>query len=443
MYQLEPQRKGRSRLNISILILGILGLIAITAGLVYQIPFVQENLAWRISEVRSKIKYALSPPGEVVFTPNPTLASMVQSTLDAMTPTLTPTSTLTPTPTSTPELTHTPTPSPTPLPESVFLDNIRHEYQSWNNCGPANLSMALSYWDWQGNQTHTASYLKPNPRDKNVMPYEIENFVNDETDLNILVRVGGDLDMIKSFIAAGFPVLIEKGFETPRAEGWMGHYQVLAGYDDERQIFNAYDSFEGDFTDGKTLAMPYEKIETYWRHFNNTYIIIYPGERETEVYKILGPHLDETYNFTHAAGKASIDILQQTGREQFFAWFNRGTNLMRLQDYGGAANAYDEAFNIYATLDPDTRPWRILWYQTGPYFAYYFTGRYHDVINLANQILENASEPVMEESYYWRALARESLGDLAGAIRDLEKSLKYHPGFQPSEYQLDRLGVSY
>jgi hypothetical protein len=64
------------------------------------------------------------------------------------------------------------------------------------------------------------------------------------------------------------------------------------------------------------------------------------------------------------------------------------------------------------------------------------------VINLANQTLDVMEDPVLEESYYWRALAKESLGDIDGAIQDLRYSLVYHPDFEPSIFQLDRLGAS-
>jgi tetratricopeptide (TPR) repeat protein len=52
------------------------------------------------------------------------------------------------------------------------------------------------------------------------------------------------------------------------------------------------------------------------------------------------------------------------------------------------------------------------------------------------------SEPVLEESYYWRALAKEALGDVAGAIADYQSSLDFHPGFGPALTQLARLGVA-
>ena len=130
-----------------------------------------------------------------------------------------------------------------------------------------------------------------------------------------------------------------------------------------------------------------------------------------------------------------------TGRDQFFAWFNRGTNLVRLQDYAGAAAAYDEAFALYPAIAKQERPWRMMWYQTGPYWAYYYAGRYQDVIKLATTTLEAMSEPVLEESYYWRALARIALGDSQAAIQDLRSALKYHPGFEPALTQLQQISV--
>ncbi len=417
------------------------------AAFAYRLPIVQDQVTFRISELQARVKYALFPPEQAVFTPNPTLVAMVEGTMAALTPSATPIAAgagstepvdapmASPTPS-------TPTPEPSPLPETVMLPGIKHEYQQWNNCGPANLAMALSYWNWPGDQRPIARFTKPNPRDKNVMPYELAEFVAQETDLRVLVRVGGDLSLLKEFIASGFPVIVEKGLEVPGVEGWMGHYQVLAGYDDAQSIFNAYDSYEGDFSDGQTLPVSYSTMETYWRHFNHTYLVIYPPEREAQVHAILGGDLDEETNFLNAAQRASDEIFSTEGRDQFFAWFNRATNLMELQDFGGAAAAYDQAFQLYAQMDPELRPWRLLWYQTGPYWAYYYTGRYWDVINLATQTLEVMSEPVLEESYYWRGLAKESLGDVAGAIADYQESVEVHPGFDPALDQLERHGLT-
>jgi hypothetical protein len=442
MYQLGPRRRWPPSRRTILIVLGGLGAIILIGALIYQIPDVQEYVDWRVDELRARIKYAISPPGEAVFTPDPTLVAMVQETIAAFTPTPSATSTTSPTtgPTTTPEFTATPVPTPTPIPDQILLSGIRHEYQKRNNCGPATLAMALSFWGWEGDQRDTGAVLKPLPSDKNVMPYEIADFVEINIGMKAVVRYAGDLDLVKQLIASGFPVMIEKGKD--HNTGWVGHYQLLAGYDDAQGHFNAYDSLNGEFTEGRTLIVPYETVEPHWLAFNYAYIVIFPADRENEVFRILGSDQDETSNLYKAADRASINIFNSSDRELFFAWYNRGTSLMRLADYGGAAQAYDEAFNVYASLDPKDRPWRILWYQTGPYFAYYFTGRYYDVINLANQTLDLMPDPVLEESYYWRGLAKEGLGDIAGAIEDLRTSLVHHPDFEPSLYQLNRLGAS-
>jgi tetratricopeptide (TPR) repeat protein len=296
--------------------------------------------------------------------------------------------------------------------------------------------MALSYWGWQGDQYAIAPFTKPNDRDKNVMPDEMAGFVESQTDLRVVTRVGGDVDLLRSLIAAGFPVIVEKGFEGAGFDGWMGHYELITGYDDAARLFTAQDSYMGP-----DLEISYDTLASNWRAFNFTYLMIYPPDREAEVLALLGPQADEASNLHYTAQKASDESYALAGRDQFFAWFNRGTGLVALQDYAGAAAAYDQAFALYPSIPEDERPWRMMWYQTGPYWAYSYTGRYQDVIDLATKTLDNMSEPVLEESYYWRGLAREAMGDIPGAIEDFRAGLRDHPGFVPALEQLKRLGA--
>ena len=177
-------------------------ILIVVALLVYNLPFVHSRLAWRVDNLVARIQYAIDPPQKVVFLPQEQaqIDQIVQATLAAVMPSATPspTSTLEPTPTQPgptpiPTLTATTTPEPTAIPAVVQLTGITHEYQKWNNCGPANLSMALSFWDWKGDQLDVAGVVKPNSRDKNVMPYELADFVNGNTPLRAVVRVGGSL----------------------------------------------------------------------------------------------------------------------------------------------------------------------------------------------------------------------------------------------------------
>ena len=78
--------------------------------------------------------------------------------------------------------------------------------------------------------------------DKNVNPAEMVDYVESQTGLAALVRSGGDLEVLKRLIAAGFPVVVEKGFQPPD-EYWMGHYELLTGYDEAAGVFTAQDSY--------------------------------------------------------------------------------------------------------------------------------------------------------------------------------------------------------
>jgi len=416
--------------------LAILGACLVSI-LVYNLPPIHERLAWRVANLRSQIFYALRPPGEVVFIPqsdqrNVQTALQTNSMGPEPTPTVTnpPTLTLTPTrpgPTSTPPPSPTSTFTPTPIPDSVILTGIKHEYQQMNNCGPATLAMALSFWGWNGDQRDTRRFLRPNfanVDDKNVSPEEMATYVETFSELKALVRVGGNIDLLKQLVAAGFPVIIEKGFQPPK-EDWMGHYEVINGYDDSRNRFITQDSYiMADF------PLPYDQVsERWWRDFNHIYLVIYPPERENEVPAILGPDSDPTHNYERAAQRARDEIATLSGRDQFFAWYNLGTNQVSLTDYTAAAQAYDQAFAVYASLEEEERPWRTLWYQTGPYAAYYHTGRYQDVLNLANTTLSFLSNPILEETLYWRGLAKEALGDIQGGIKDLTRSAELNPNF--------------
>jgi tetratricopeptide (TPR) repeat protein len=432
-----------------IAVLIIIPLLCLVTIGIYNIPAVESRLAPRIDQLRTRVVYALNPPEEAAFVPQEVDQQVNLPTQTVTLPAPTPTATSTPTmegPTSTPAPSATPTFTPTPLPDSITLEGVKYEDQHnrWNYCGPANLSMALTFWGWDGNRDVVGEYVKPSDKDKNVMPYEMQDFVETQTDgMGAIVRMGGDIELIKTLLAAGFPVVAEKGYyeyDYTGQLGWLGHYQFVNGYDDTRGEFIVQDTYVDG---GQNFRISYEEFIEGWRSFNYTLLIVYPLERGNEVLAALGPWADPTWANQHALEIARSEIESLEGIDRFFAQFNEGTSHVSLLQYVDAASAFDRAFGLYADLaEDDMRPYRIVWYQTWPYWAYYYSGRYQDVINLANTTLNDTiSEPVLEESFYWRALAREAIGDLQGAIDDFRQSVNLNPNFAPGWDQLARLGV--
>lgn len=336
-------------------------------------------------------------------------------------------------PASTPSATPLP-PSPTPLPESVTLTGFHHEYQLFNNCGPASLAMTLSFWGWDGTQKTAAAKLKPNQDDKNVSPIELYDYAVTQG-YDAYIRNNGDVDLLRRFIAAGYPVLVEKGFTCVKGEncnGWFGHYSVFAGYNDEEEYFLLQDSYRGP-----NIKMSYADVMENWRAFNYLYIVPFPSsaEHDARVRALLGPAVDLNQNYREALARSQSEARLLTGEAQAMAWFNVGTNLHYMHDYNGAAQAFDEAREIGL-------PYRMLWYQFGPYRAYYYMGRYQEVVDVATFAIDSVNTvPGLEEAYYWRGLSRIALGQQDQAVEDFRTALVRHPGWQPAVDELVRLGL--
>ena len=421
---------------------------------IYWIPPVHSRLSWRIDSLISTIKFAINPPDESIFLPSP-MTQTSSPELTGITPTATSPAI---TSTSTPDgLTLTPpTMTPTPLPDFIKLPNVVYIDQKdrWNYCGPANLAMALTYWGWKGTRDDIAAVIKPGIQDmtldfiqrgksdKNVMPYELTDYVQEFTNFNVVLRYGGNVDLLKKLVAAGFPVVVEKGYyeaDYTGKIGWLGHYQFVTGYEEGVQSLIVQDTWN----DGPDFRIPYDKFTEGWRSFDYIFFIVYPPERDFEVFKILGNWADPTWGYQHALDLAEADIQTLTGIDLYFSWFNKGTSLVKLGQYAQAAQAYDQAFIEYSDLPTDSqqRPYRMMWYQTGPYMAYYYSGRYGDVINLADVTLDTVSPPTLEESFYWRGMAEVALGNTSDGVDDLRESVRLNINFTAGITALANLGL--
>ena len=60
--------------------------------------------------------------------------------------------------------------------------------------------------------------VKPLAEDRNVNPEELVYYVRTHAGwLNAEFRVGGDIELLKQLVAAGFPVMIEESFYLRKA----------------------------------------------------------------------------------------------------------------------------------------------------------------------------------------------------------------------------------
>lgn len=350
----------------------------------------------------------------------------------------TPQSTMQPTATSptTPAPTATPSPTPQPLPQQARVDGLKIIPQGFNNCGPANLTINLNFYGNLTTQAEAASFLKPNSEDRNVSPWQMVDYVNEQTNLRAFVGSGGDLELIKRFLANGLPIVIEKGYELP-SEGWLGHYLTMFAYDDDKQEFLSLDTNLGPW-DGSGRIDSYETVEHYWQHFNYTFFVVYPPEKESLVQELLGSDmLGTAVMWQKAAERAQAEI--DADPENAFAWFNLGESLTRLGEQTGATAFYEDGATAFDQARILGIPPRIVWYQFRPYIAYMKVGRYQDMLDLAETTLSTQGGRNVEETYLYQGHARAFLGDAQGAIDAYEQALRLNQYFYPAQWALDAI----
>lgn len=412
-----------------------LGLLALLAVLLLAVPPVKQRVAYLPRYLQTQLNRLRptpvipTPPAGSAYSPEELLATrpvptptLIPTTIPSRTPPPIQPLTPSPVPTATPTASPSATPYPvTPAGANVSLGGITHAWQTWNNCGPTTISMNLSYYGATTTQADAAPLLKPNRDDKNVSPDELAAYARAQGYL-ALSQAGGDVALLQTLLSNGFPVIVETWLD-PEDRGGLGHYRLLSGYDRATNSFITQDSLHGP--DQRVDIAGFDPL---WQVFNRKYVLVYRPEQAELVAAILGPAGDTPTMLANALATAQREA--QAAPDNAYAWFNIGSSYTALGEMALAASAFDEARRLGL-------PFRMLWYQFEPFAAYLAVGRYQDVLDLANATLQATGG--LEEVYYYRGLARQALGDPAGAATDFRAALAYNPLFQPAAAALQAL----
>ncbi len=72
--------------------------------------------------------------------------------------------------------------------------------------------------------------------------------------------------------------------------------------------------------------------------------------------------------------------------------------------------------------------------------AYYHTGRYQDVVNLATATIDATPNKGLPESYLWMGRAQVALGQEKTAAFNFKRALTWHPNWPLAVAELEKLG---
>jgi hypothetical protein len=307
-------------------------------------------------------------------------------------------------------------PSPTPqeiiVPTSKILNNNYHIFQSFNNCGPAALSMALSYYGIHKSQEELGQQLRPyqvpggDNDDKSVTLEEVAK-KSEEFGLVPYIRPGGNINTLKKFIALNIPVITRTWMKEDED---IGHYRIIKGYDDTASTLIQDDSFQGH-----DLKYSYDDFNKLWDKFNYEYLVLVPKEKQQQAEYILGEDLGEKTAWQKAVSNSLANL--EKNPDDYNSRFNLSVAYYRLGDYQKSVEEFEKVENQL--------PFRTLWYQIEPIKSYYQLGNYDKVFEITDQILNNQNR-AFSELYLLRGNIYLKQGNEKAAKSEFEKAVLYN-----------------
>ncbi len=303
----------------------------------------------------------------------------------------------------------------TPPPQKT-LSSDYHVFQTFNNCGPAALSMALSYFGISITQQELGQELRPyqHPKgdndDKSVTLAELAQKAK-ELGFTPYFRPNGSIDIIKYAIAYDLPVIV-KTWQSEDID--TGHYRVVKGYNDTTQELLQDDSLQG-----KNLTYSYDDFAKIWKKYNYEYLLLVPADKVEVVEEFLGEHADESRAWELAVQQAKHSLIENPS--DLDAHFNLVVALHNTGQYAQAVTEFEK-------ISPQVNLKR-LWYQLEPVSAYYEIGNYDKVLAITADILANGNR-AYSEAYLLRGKSYLALDQPQLAQAEFAKALFYNANLQ-------------
>mgnify|MGYP001565544517 CR=1 FL=1 len=319
---------------------------------------------------------------------------------------------------------------PTPMtlqtpPAKKILPNLSFAMQSYNNCGPASLSMTLRHYGHIVSQEALAETLRPHNNehgiqdDKSVSLEEMAQQAK-EYDLIPYHRPNGSLKQMKQFLSYDMPIITKEWLNENED---IGHYRLLRGYDDITQEIIQDDSYEGP-----DIQYSYARFSVTWSKFNNEYLVLVPKEKRHIAEAILGADTDPAVAWEHAASDERKKLAETP--DDLWARFNLSVIYYNQGKYEQSVEEFEKVEHKL--------PARGLWYQIEPIQAYFMLGNDKRVFQLTDDIINN-NNPAFSELYLIRGEIYKKQGNLDAARAEFEKAVYYNKNMKEATEALNNI----
>jgi hypothetical protein len=312
---------------------------------------------------------------------------------------------------------------------TAFLEPMKWEPQTMNNCGPTTAMMVMSYHGVNMTQEQCRLALRPNAGDKNVTGPELVNFIRSKG-LKAMLRENGTFDILRALVSNGIPVVTQQWLKEGDD---IAHWRVLRGYNVANNTF----TFNDSIADKPSVVASMATQAKLWRAFDWRYMPVYKPSQEAIVKQILGEDFDEKTNFRVALAESEERATKSPN--DIDMWRNLGYLRYANGDCKGALQVWEQRISKMLKATENGPYNRYLWYQTWPIDCYNTLENYNAALKLIPNVLETTK--VNAHMRYQYAIALLGTNKRNDAIAQLKKSVLDDPNYQPSFTMLDKLGV--
>ena len=228
-------------------------------------------------------------------------------------------------------------PTPKEAPAAAQFDEMRHIWQSLNNCGPAAVVMALSTFGIDESQEVARLALRGPDVRRGMGPQGVDPWVRENFGLRAMWRNNGTNALLKQLVANGFAPMVTQWMQDPSISR-IAHWRTVRGYDDAKGVFYVNDSMLGNF-----VPLSYGWFGANWQSFAYRYMVIYKPEDERLLKAIVGKDWSDTYvrQAMYERTKAEADA-----QDTVFAWLAFGEASYANGMFEDAVKAFEKGFSM-------------------------------------------------------------------------------------------------
>jgi len=226
---------------------------------------------------------------------------------------------------------------PRAAPARAVIEDMKHVWQSLNNCGPASVVMTLSTFGIDVSQETARLPLRGTNILSGMGPQKVDGWVNESFGLRSIWRNNGTNDLLRRLVANGFSPMVTQWMQDPLVSR-IAHWRVVRGYDDGAATFYVNDPMLGQM-----VPLSYQWFQNNWQPFSYRYMVIYDPKDEALLRAIVGNDWSDVKMRQNFYDRTKVEAATQNTSS---AWIAYGEAAYGYGAFAEAVTAFERGMSL-------------------------------------------------------------------------------------------------